>query len=254
MLVTSSVLSISDDELTPYDMSGDQEFSQTSPPRYLRDCLESMAPQNILNWSNHQKQTKWWLLFWNTLSVNAPSFDILWGRDTCGAQFEGCWEFGEEERLCSQRGMTATQLVQCPKVSDLQITLHVVVLPCFCNFQISVQLTKVLLHMEDKYSINCFLSYRQATMVALAVTDSIPVWSSTSGSALFSFSYQYMCLSFITLLNNVSLCSLKGDAVFDHRVLLFELQSSPAARYLGGENKTKTTVSSLLIITDIFII
>lgn len=34
----------SDDELTPYDMSGDQEISTASPPRYLRDCLESMAP------------------------------------------------------------------------------------------------------------------------------------------------------------------------------------------------------------------
>lgn len=41
--------------------------------------------------------------------------------------------------------------------------------------QISVQLTKVLLHMEDKYSINGFLRLRQATMVALTVTDSIPV-------------------------------------------------------------------------------
>lgn len=31
---------LSDDELTPYDMSGDQEMSRASPPRYLRDCLE----------------------------------------------------------------------------------------------------------------------------------------------------------------------------------------------------------------------
>uniref|UniRef100_A0A673XN74 Telomere length regulation protein TEL2 homolog n=1 Tax=Salmo trutta TaxID=8032 RepID=A0A673XN74_SALTR len=30
----------SDDELTPYDMSADQEMSQAAPPRYLRDCLE----------------------------------------------------------------------------------------------------------------------------------------------------------------------------------------------------------------------
>ncbi len=35
----------SDDELTPYDMSDDQEMSKASPPRYLRDCLESMTPQ-----------------------------------------------------------------------------------------------------------------------------------------------------------------------------------------------------------------
>lgn len=45
---------------------------------------------------------------------------------------------------------------------------------CFV-FQISVQLTKVLLHMENKYSINGFLSLRQATMVAVTVTDCIPV-------------------------------------------------------------------------------
>lgn len=42
-------------------------------------------------------------------------------------------------------------------------------------FQISVQLTKVLLHMENKYSIKGFLRFRQATMVAVTVTDCIPV-------------------------------------------------------------------------------
>ncbi|XP_027145561.1 telomere length regulation protein TEL2 homolog [Larimichthys crocea] len=45
----------------------------------------------------------------------------------------------------------------------------------FATREISVQMTKVLLHMEDKYSINSFLSLRQATMVALTVTDCIPV-------------------------------------------------------------------------------
>ena len=44
-----------------------------------------------------------------------------------------------------------------------------------CIFQISVELTKVLLHMENKYSINGFLSLRQATMVALIATDCVPV-------------------------------------------------------------------------------
>uniref|UniRef100_A0A673XUR7 Telomere length regulation protein TEL2 homolog n=1 Tax=Salmo trutta TaxID=8032 RepID=A0A673XUR7_SALTR len=33
----------SDDELTPYDMSADQEMSQAAPPRYLRDCLEAYS-------------------------------------------------------------------------------------------------------------------------------------------------------------------------------------------------------------------
>lgn len=35
----------SDDELTPYDMSGDQKINEASPPRYLRDCLEGTALQ-----------------------------------------------------------------------------------------------------------------------------------------------------------------------------------------------------------------
>uniref|UniRef100_A0A7N6BPG7 Telomere length regulation protein TEL2 homolog n=1 Tax=Anabas testudineus TaxID=64144 RepID=A0A7N6BPG7_ANATE len=101
----------SDDELTPYDMSGDQEFSQTSPPRYLRDCLET---------------------------------------------------------LISSEDATRVEL-------SLRVAESLVRKNVFAAREISVQLTKVLLHMEDKYSINCFLSYRQATMVALAVTDSIPV-------------------------------------------------------------------------------
>ncbi|XP_047464094.1 telomere length regulation protein TEL2 homolog isoform X2 [Mugil cephalus] len=45
----------------------------------------------------------------------------------------------------------------------------------FAAKEISVQMSKVLLHMEDKYSIKGFLSLRQTTMVALTVTDCIPV-------------------------------------------------------------------------------
>ncbi|XP_018590561.2 telomere length regulation protein TEL2 homolog isoform X1 [Scleropages formosus] len=41
--------------------------------------------------------------------------------------------------------------------------------------EVSVELTKVLLHLEDKYSTPSFLALRQAAMVALAVVDSIPV-------------------------------------------------------------------------------
>ncbi|KAG7270471.1 hypothetical protein CRUP_017953 [Coryphaenoides rupestris] len=32
----------SDDDLTPYDMSCDQELSKATPPRYLRDCLDAL--------------------------------------------------------------------------------------------------------------------------------------------------------------------------------------------------------------------
>ena len=41
--------------------------------------------------------------------------------------------------------------------------------------QVSVELSKVLLHMEDRYNTVGFLSLRQAAMVALTVTDSVPV-------------------------------------------------------------------------------
>uniref|UniRef100_A0A3B3XJ05 Telomere length regulation protein TEL2 homolog n=1 Tax=Poecilia mexicana TaxID=48701 RepID=A0A3B3XJ05_9TELE len=82
-----------DDDLPPYDMSGDVEASRAAPPRYLRDCLEGTA------------------------------------------------------RFSS-----------------------------FCSvLSISVQMTKVLLHMEDRFGISGFLVLRQAAMVALAAVDSVPV-------------------------------------------------------------------------------
>ncbi|XP_036938273.1 telomere length regulation protein TEL2 homolog [Acanthopagrus latus] len=101
----------SDDELTPYDMSGDQEISKATPPRYLRDCLET---------------------------------------------------------LISSEDSVRVEL-------SLRVAEGLVRKNVFAAREISVQLTKVLLHMEDKYSINGFLSLRQATMVAVTVTDCIPV-------------------------------------------------------------------------------
>ncbi|XP_040032625.2 telomere length regulation protein TEL2 homolog [Gasterosteus aculeatus] len=101
----------SDDELTPYDMSGDQETSTASPPRYLRDCLETLV------------------------SSEDPSRVEL----------------------------------------SLRVAEGLVRRNIFAAREVSVQLTKVLLHMEDKYSISGFLSLRQATMVALTVTDCISV-------------------------------------------------------------------------------
>ncbi|XP_062382426.1 telomere length regulation protein TEL2 homolog [Sardina pilchardus] len=41
--------------------------------------------------------------------------------------------------------------------------------------EVSVDFSKVLLHMEDKYSNPSFLFHRQRAMVALAVTDPVPV-------------------------------------------------------------------------------
>uniref|UniRef100_A0AAQ4S0Q1 Telomere length regulation protein TEL2 homolog n=1 Tax=Gasterosteus aculeatus aculeatus TaxID=481459 RepID=A0AAQ4S0Q1_GASAC len=110
-LLVSTIKSPLDDELTPYDMSGDQETSTASPPRYLRDCLETLV------------------------SSEDPSRVEL----------------------------------------SLRVAEGLVRRNIFAAREVSVQLTKVLLHMEDKYSISGFLSLRQATMVALTVTDSISV-------------------------------------------------------------------------------
>ncbi|XP_038157010.1 telomere length regulation protein TEL2 homolog [Cyprinodon tularosa] len=101
----------SDDDLTPYDMSGDQAMSQASPPRYLRDCLETLIS------SEDSERVE--------LSLRAAA------------------------------GLVRRNV--------------------FAAKEISVQMTKVLLHMEDKYSINGFLALRQAAMVALTVIDAIPV-------------------------------------------------------------------------------
>uniref|UniRef100_A0A3Q0SZC5 Telomere length regulation protein TEL2 homolog n=1 Tax=Amphilophus citrinellus TaxID=61819 RepID=A0A3Q0SZC5_AMPCI len=100
-----------DDELTPYDMSGDQEISKAAPPRYLRDCVE------ILMSSEDPVRVE--------LALKAA------------------------ESLVRKNAFAARE--------------------------ISVQMSKVLLHMEDKYSIDGFLFLRQVTMVALTVTDCIPV-------------------------------------------------------------------------------
>uniref|UniRef100_A0A8C2XTZ0 Telomere length regulation protein TEL2 homolog n=1 Tax=Cyclopterus lumpus TaxID=8103 RepID=A0A8C2XTZ0_CYCLU len=101
----------SDDELTPYDMSGDQEISKASPPRYLRDCLETLI--------------------------------------------------SSEDPLRVELSL---------RVAEGLVRKNV-----FATREVSVQLTKVILHMEDKYSIKGFPSLRQATMVALIVTDCISV-------------------------------------------------------------------------------
>uniref|UniRef100_A0A8C9YQ05 Telomere length regulation protein TEL2 homolog n=1 Tax=Sander lucioperca TaxID=283035 RepID=A0A8C9YQ05_SANLU len=111
-LMTPIAVSTSlDDELTPYDMSGDQEIMEAPPPRYLRDCLETLI--------------------------------------------------SSEDAVHVELSLRAAEVLLVAHIFIIKLT--------------HVQLTKVLLHMEDKYSINSFLSLRQATMVALTVTDSIPV-------------------------------------------------------------------------------
>ncbi|XP_029953234.1 telomere length regulation protein TEL2 homolog [Salarias fasciatus] len=101
----------SDDELTPYDMSADQEINQASPPRYLRDCLESLV--------------------------------------------------SSEDPLRVELSL---------RVCESLVRRNV-----FAAREISVQMSKVLLHMENKYNIGGFPGLRHAAMVALTATDCIPV-------------------------------------------------------------------------------
>lgn len=85
-------------------------------------------------------------------------------------------------------------------------------------------MAKVLLHMEDKYSISGFLGLRQTTMVAVIVTDCIPVSLLSSSFIIFQpFKHPDFCKI------KLYLCYSTGDSVFDYRVLLLELQSSSAA-------------------------
>lgn len=81
-------------------------------------------------------------------------------------------------------------------------------------------MSKVLLHMDDKYNINGFLYLRQATMVALTVTDCIPV-------CLPSLNKLHTAPQTFTHNQTVFLCPLVGGSLFNHRVLLLELQSAP---------------------------
>lgn len=176
----------SDDELTPYDMSGDQEISRASPPRYLRDCLESMAPQipfiqtspPLLNVMFLAPTPIFFFIFWPTHPALISSEDPV--------RVELSLRVAED--LVRKNVFAAREVWQQHTTEILFQTIvflqkHVVpyltmaAFFCFFVLQISVQLTKVLLHMENKYSIDGFLSLRQATMVAVTVTDCIPVWS-----------------------------------------------------------------------------
>lgn len=101
----------SDDDLTPYDMSADQEKKKSAPPRYIRDCLEALMS------SNDAERVE--------LSLQAA---------------EGLL----------RKNVKATQ-------------------------EVSIQFSKVLLHLDDRYNTEGFLALRQNAMVALTVTDPKPV-------------------------------------------------------------------------------
>lgn len=101
----------SDDDLTPYDMSADQEKKKSAPPRYIRDCLEALMSSDDAE----------------TLELSLQMAEAL-----------------------LRKNVKATQ-------------------------EVSVQFSKVLLHLEDRYNTPHFHTLRQNAMVALIVTDVKPV-------------------------------------------------------------------------------
>ncbi|XP_051738445.1 telomere length regulation protein TEL2 homolog [Ctenopharyngodon idella] len=101
----------SDDDLTPYDMSADQEKKKSAPPRYVRDCLEALMSSDDAD----------------RVELSLQVLDSL-----------------------LRKNVKATQ-------------------------EVSVQFSKVLLHLEDRYNTPCFHTLRQNAMVALTVTDIKPV-------------------------------------------------------------------------------
>uniref|UniRef100_A0A673G513 Telomere length regulation protein TEL2 homolog n=1 Tax=Sinocyclocheilus rhinocerous TaxID=307959 RepID=A0A673G513_9TELE len=101
----------SDDDLTPYDMSADQEKKKSAPPRYVRDCLEALIS-----------------------SDDAERVELSL----------------QQAEALFRKNVKATQ-------------------------EVSVQFSKVLLHLEDRYSTAHFHTLRQNAMVALTVTDVKPV-------------------------------------------------------------------------------
>nr|XP_045730604.1 telomere length regulation protein TEL2 homolog isoform X1 [Mirounga angustirostris]XP_045730605.1 telomere length regulation protein TEL2 homolog isoform X1 [Mirounga angustirostris] len=100
----------SDDELVPYDMSGDQELKSGKAPAYVRDCVEALTSSED------------------------------WER----------WEAA----LRALEGL----IVRSPAAAR----------------EVSVELAKVLLHLEEKTSVVGFEGLRQRALVAVVVTDPAP--------------------------------------------------------------------------------
>nr|XP_055197084.1 telomere length regulation protein TEL2 homolog isoform X1 [Nyctereutes procyonoides] len=101
----------SDDDLVPYDMSGDQELKSSKAPAYLRDCVEALTSSED------------------------------WER----------WE------------------------AALQAVEGLIVRTPAATREVSVELAKVLLHLEEKTSVVGFEGLRQRALVAVVVTDPAPV-------------------------------------------------------------------------------
>uniref|UniRef100_A0A452V8R0 Telomere length regulation protein TEL2 homolog n=1 Tax=Ursus maritimus TaxID=29073 RepID=A0A452V8R0_URSMA len=102
---------LSDDELVPYDMSGDRELKSGKTPAYVRDCVEALTSSED------------------------------WER----------WEAA----LRALEGL----IIRSPAAAR----------------EVSVELAKVLLHLEEKTSVVGFEGLRQRALVAVVVTDPQPL-------------------------------------------------------------------------------
>uniref|UniRef100_A0A673G3H9 Telomere length regulation protein TEL2 homolog n=1 Tax=Sinocyclocheilus rhinocerous TaxID=307959 RepID=A0A673G3H9_9TELE len=127
--------STSDDDLTPYDMSADQEKKKSAPPRYVRDCLEALIS-----------------------SDDAERVELSL----------------QQAEALFRKNVKATQ-------------------------EVSVQFSKVLLHLEDRYSTAHFHTLRQNAMVALTVTDVVDYWTTEFYSLNYSLRQRMDILEVLAL-------------------------------------------------------
>ncbi|CAL8259176.1 unnamed protein product [Arctogadus glacialis] len=157
----------SDDDLTPYDMSCDQELSKATPPRYLSDCMDAL-------------QT----------SSDAVHVEL---------------------------SLRAAEGLVRKNVSTTR--------------EVSVQMARVLLHLEDRFSTPGFLSLRHTTMVALAVTAPAPVAKYLT-SEFYSLNYSLrQRLDMLEVLamsaQELSQPIRAGEAPNERAVLVAEVTSYP---------------------------
>uniref|UniRef100_A0A3B5QC65 Telomere length regulation protein TEL2 homolog n=1 Tax=Xiphophorus maculatus TaxID=8083 RepID=A0A3B5QC65_XIPMA len=170
----------SDDDLPPYDMSGDVEASRAAPPRYLRDCLEALISSD----------------------------------DSQRVEF------------------------------SLRAAESLVRRNVFAAKEISVQMTKVLLHMEDKFSVSGFLVLRQAAMVALTAVDSVTQFLTTEFYSLNYSLRQRLDILEVLALAAQELSKPAADKITAAASELTPYQSNSAASWRQEvekriQNKTK---------------
>ncbi|KAG2455574.1 TELO2 protein, partial [Polypterus senegalus] len=142
----------SDDDLVPFDMSKDEELVTSPAPRYLRDCLEvDELPKGQCEIQR---------------SANDEDYGV--GRERPFRPF-----------LPSHSVPSSSALTSSEDPKRVEAALHAVEglvrKHPMTTREVSVELMKVLLHLEDQFNSDGFSFWRQRGMVALIVVDAIPV-------------------------------------------------------------------------------